>query len=366
MGRALKARRAQNFDFNETTPKLYVLETYNHYKRNSIYDRLLRELKENKNDSFSVSEVEEGALIEIKFKDSHSKSFRAYFDFGFFYPSERFIAFFSLGRSSDTDNRLKKLIQSQTILDFMWLDNEDTETIHDSVGAKFRSENILSNYKNYSVFEVKSTENRDEETRKKILDEIICKYPIYNTRFWKNGDHDYTTLDIYYTGKTIFWGEDFDFVSKKVQEIKDQYEDNLNGFEKYVARMPNYENDNEGQHVKFSIDQLPTPIDICFDKEINIHEAARIILSGGIPFRIWGIPMEEKEDYIYSFAFDKHIGKSIGIEFSSNEKIRDDTKNMVSLYLYSGTCTNTIKRFISNFRRFIDPSASIINEDSLE
>ncbi|GEM_PF-1975488 len=363
MGKALEARRMRKFDLNETTPKLYVLETYNHYAYSSIYERIFQELREKEDNSISVNEAEAGSLIEMKFEDSHNKSFRAYLDFGFFYPSERFVAFFSLGRSSDTDNRLKKLIQSQTILDFMWLDNEDAENVSNFIGAKFRSENILSEYNNYSVFEIKSTENRGKETRKKILEEVKKKYPIYNRRFWKGGNPDYTTLDIYYSGKTIFWGEDFDFVSDKVREIQSHYEENLNRLEKYVAKVPDYESDKEGMHIRFSIDQLPTPIDVYFDKEIDIHKVSKIVLSGRMPFRIWGIPMEEEENYIYSFAFDKHIGKGIGIEFCSNEKINNVTRNRVSLYLYNNTCTNTIKRFVSNFRRFIDPNAGIIEED---
>ncbi len=78
-----------------------------------------------------------------------------------------------------------------------------------------------------------------------------------------------------------------------------------------------------------------------------------------MPFNIFGIVIDKKEDYIYSQAFDKHIGKTIGIEFYMNK----GKKNMISLYLYNGACTNTVKRFLNNFRHFIDPAASFDGDD---
>lgn len=359
MSETLESRRVQRFEYEAISPKLHIIETYSGWSFDKTYELVLQILR-NHDDFVEVNEIVPGDFIEVKVRKRGSESFSAYFDFGFFHPSERFIAFFSLGPSAETDSKLKKLINSYTLFDFTWFDNDVFNKVSDSIGDKFRIENLFLQNRS-STFEARSNDPRMESFASKYYKGMRERLPIYSTRYWKEGRKNYTVIENYYFGKFVFWGEDFEYVMEKTRELQQIYENSLEQFEKFVGNEPEYiTKESEGMFMKdFQFKDLPTPIDIEYTSDKDVETLATHILNGYYPFRIFGMPMESEENYVYSYAFDKHIGNPIGIEFLPDR---------VTLYLYPGSCTNTIKRFLRNFQQFVDPNArlstKVLGDDS--
>lgn len=349
MSKSLTFRRAQHYDFEEASPKMYILESYYSESPEKKYNRIMDALR-NWGKASRIKEIEPGELVELKIVTPKKKHFYMYLDFKFFYPANRFIMLFSLGSSGNSDSAVSSLVDAVIFLDNVWFDNALFKKIGESIGQKFRAYDYKSSH-SYSIFESRSNSEKMESLSSEISEKLRQELPIYSDRFWRAGDKDYTTIEAYYHGKLVFWGEDFDFVVEKARSLESNYSEDLTRLEGFAGKE--YPNAVESENRPIDLSYLPEPIMIRFDQNINIQEVSSYILSGSRPFKIFGLPFEQRDGYLYSFAFDKHVGNPIGIEITSNE---------ISLYLYPGGCANTIKRFYRNFQEYIVNNAELCVE----
>ncbi len=349
MNKSLAYRRAKHYEYDETAPKIYILESdFSPPSAGSF--AVMKESLNNWSKAISVKEAEPGVLIEAKVKTS-SGYFHMYFDFELFSPYKRFVAVFSFGSSNYSDAAINSLVDSAIGIDCVWFDNRVYEQITESVGQKFRVYDHTDS-RSYSVFESRSTSAKLRPLLRRISETLRFELPIYSDRFWRQGESDYTTLDAYYNGKLVFWGEDFSFIVEKAKALQQEYNHSLEKLNAFVAKEPVFK---EEPSIRMDLDDLPQPIRITFDRSIDVHEVASYVLAGIRPFRMFGVPFEEREDYLYSYAFDKHTGNPIGLELKPNEAV---------LYLYPGGCVNTVKRFFRNFQEYVEPKASLVLEEN--
>lgn len=349
MSKSLSYRRAKHYDFEEASPKMYILESYHSESTEQKYVRIVGALKKWKKAS-SIKEIEPGELVELTVVTPQKSHFYMYLDFKFFFPSNRFIMLFSLGSSNNSDSAIRNLVDTVVFLDNVWFDNSLYKRIDESIGQKFRAYDYQVSH-SYSIFESRSNSKKMEALSDQISEKLRKELPIYSDRFWRAGDKDYTAIEAYYHGKLVFWGEDFDFVVEKAMSLERNYNEDLTKLEGFAGEE--YLSSVESEDQPIDLSYLPEPIMIRFDQNINIQEVSSYILSGLRPFKIFGLPFERREGYLYSFAFDKHVGNPIGIEITSNE---------ISLYLYPGGCANTIKRFYRNFQEYIVSNAELYLE----
>lgn len=103
MSKSLTFRRAQHYDFEEASPKMYILESYYSESPEKKYSRIMDALR-NWGKVSGIKEIEPGELVELTVITPKKSHFYMYLDFKFFYPSDRFIMLFSLGSSSNSDS----------------------------------------------------------------------------------------------------------------------------------------------------------------------------------------------------------------------------------------------------------------------
>ncbi len=138
-----------------------------------------------------------------------------------------------------------------------------------------------------------------------ISEKLRKELPIYSDRFWRAGDKDYTAIEAYYHGKLVFWEKTSILLLRKAMSLERNYNEDLTKLEGFAGEE--YLSSVESEDRPIDLSYLPEPIMIRFDQNINIQEVSSYILSGLRPFKIFGLPFERREGYLYSFAFDKHV-----------------------------------------------------------
>lgn len=86
------------------------------------------------------------------------------------------------------------------------------------------------------------------------------------------------------------------------------------------------------------------PFCITFDSEINVELVAAAMFNCDRPFRLMGEPERLADNFYVIDAVDLHVGQPLALEIMPN---------MIRLYLYSGTCGNTIVRILRSLQHYI-------------
>ncbi len=171
MSKSLSYRRAKHYDFEEASPKMYILESYHSESTEQKYVRILEALKKWKKAS-GIKEIEPGELVEMTVVTPRKSHFYMYLDFKFFFPSNRFIMLFSLGSSNNSDSAVSSLVDTVVFLDNVWFDNSLYKRIDESIGQKFRAYDYQVSH-SYSIFESSQ-------------DQIARRWKLYLTRFLRS------------------------------------------------------------------------------------------------------------------------------------------------------------------------------------
>jgi hypothetical protein len=87
------------------------------------------------------------------------------------------------------------------------------------------------------------------------------------------------------------------------------------------------------------------PFSIEFSSEINVESVLSGMFNCRAPFRLMGEPEKVSEGYYVIDAIDLHVDQPMSIELTST---------FMRLYLYQGTCGNTIVRILRSLQHFID------------
>jgi hypothetical protein len=100
------------------------------------------------------------------------------------------------------------------------------------------------------------------------------------------------------------------------------------------------------QHEKASGFRLKgEPFCITFESEINVESVVNGMFNCRPPFRLMGEPQKLSEKYYVIDAVDLHVGQPLAIEVSPC---------LIRVYLYEGTCGNTIVRILRSLQHYID------------
>jgi hypothetical protein len=86
------------------------------------------------------------------------------------------------------------------------------------------------------------------------------------------------------------------------------------------------------------------PFCITFESEIDVESVIAAMFNCERPFRLMGEPEKLADNYYAVDAIDLHVGQPLAIEIAPK---------MMRLYLYRGTCGNTIVRILRSLQHYI-------------
>ena len=96
------------------------------------------------------------------------------------------------------------------------------------------------------------------------------------------------------------------------------------------------------------------PIGIRFSRPIpDLPAFCEELFSSRAPFRLWGQPAITEDEALVE-AVDLHVGQRIGIELGHD---------WMRVYLYAGSCGNTVARLISNLQTRFDGALALTHPD---
>lgn len=91
------------------------------------------------------------------------------------------------------------------------------------------------------------------------------------------------------------------------------------------------------------------PFCIKFESDINVESVMVGMFNCRPPFRLMGEPEKLSDNYYVVDAVDLHVGQPLAIEISPR---------LIRIYLYNGTCGNTIARILRSLQHYIDSNLS--------
>jgi hypothetical protein len=96
------------------------------------------------------------------------------------------------------------------------------------------------------------------------------------------------------------------------------------------------------------------PIGIHFSRTIpDLPSFCEELFSSRAPFRLWGQPVLTEDEALVE-AVDLHVGQRIGIEVG---------RDWMRVYLYAGSCGNTVARLISNLQMRFDGALTLTHAE---
>ncbi|HKV37814.1 MAG TPA: hypothetical protein VJX67_01275 [Blastocatellia bacterium] len=87
------------------------------------------------------------------------------------------------------------------------------------------------------------------------------------------------------------------------------------------------------------------PFSLKFSRCIDVNALARHMFDCKRPFRLMGEPRTLERDYVVCDAIDLHVNQRVGFEIAPS---------FMRIYLYDGTCGNTLIRIIRSLQHFVD------------
>jgi hypothetical protein len=296
----------------------------------------------------SVSEThEEGFYIVVWHRQSRNPLY-VYLD-TISDPLRRFWLAYSLSDARDLDTVLDRLSTSQSAFDRVWLWPDVLEKTQKQ--GEFRGIGFDYDYRRFQLEEgeVDSTDYfklqmwggpdtekilrfmREEFTRKAVLSKVRMKYwdvPEERERF--------ALEDIKYNGKFTTRGTSFSAHQSLVSSLRVSYSEKIHEIESNhtIRTQPDTNSGIQGDPIFFNLSQAPIE---------NLDTFCNVVFSGHLPFRLWGVPRltpHGEEGRLIS-AVDLHTGSKLFFE------VYPDT---ISMYLYPGSCGNTVARFFTNLQ----------------
>ncbi len=142
-------------------------------------------------------------------------------------------------------------------------------------------------------------------------------------------------------GKITGRGSDFASYLQIVNGMLDDYSKIVRGLEsKYWLRL-----DTRQREDAIAISVKGEPFCIKFNREIDVKRLISLMFDCGRPFRLMGEVDEIAENYFAVEAVDLHVNQSVGFEM---------TPTFMRIYLYEGTCGNTLVRIIRSLQHSVD------------
>jgi len=149
---------------------------------------------------------------------------------------------------------------------------------------------------------------------------------------------------IKWNGKITGRGTDFSAYSQIVNGTLDSYASTVTSIEmQYSLGLAPCE---EGQ-LGFRLNG--DPFCVTFDSPIPVDSIVSGMFNCAPPFRLMGEPEKQADDYYVIDAVDLHVGQPLAIEISPS---------LMRIYLYEGTCGNTVVRILRSLQHYVDSNLS--------
>jgi hypothetical protein len=151
----------------------------------------------------------------------------------------------------------------------------------------------------------------------------------------------YARARITSNGKITGRGPDFSSYLQIVDRTLDDYASIVNSLEsRYWLTLDVIDNDRA-----LAISLKGEPFSIRFSREINVKQLLDLMFNCARPFRLMGTIDDIENDYYSVEAIDLHVNQPVGFEVSPT---------FIRIYLYEGTCGNTLVRIIRSLQHHVD------------
>ena len=151
----------------------------------------------------------------------------------------------------------------------------------------------------------------------------------------------YARARITSNGKITGRGPDFSSYLQIVDGTLDDYAAIVNSLEsRYWLKLDATKNDET-----LAICLKGEPFSIKFSREIDAKRLLNLMFNCARPFRLMGTSSEIEHNYYAVEAIDLHINQPVGFEISAA---------FIRIYLYEGTCGNTLVRIIRSLQHHVD------------
>jgi len=387
MSSAHKTLRAfWHFEKDQNLPKSYLVEFHPKHDDNGCHEwtaeNVYKTLKKAAPSYGAyVKRTQDESLIYL----SHSEqSHTAEFIIDCFDP--RFLVFNTISSATSTDRFIfDRLTQYQPQFDLFWLPVaflEDVENREKVTGWEAFFDPLLDSVE---VDKGKDTSNEDgisaegsqiegefaseakiqalKRPRLNIHLEILNALETYkrlkevpnllpdvplNSVFAERGDENlsyFSRARIKSNGKITGRGTDFSIYNQIVQGTLESYATLVRALEsKYWLKLEGQSHE-ESTGIKLSGE----PFCIKFSNEIDVNSLINLMFGCARPFRLMGTPEQIAADYYVIDAIDLHVNQPLSFEISPE---------LLRIYLYEGTCGNTLVRIIKSLQHFVDSRLS--------
>ncbi len=151
----------------------------------------------------------------------------------------------------------------------------------------------------------------------------------------------YARARIFSYGKITGRGPDFSSYLQIVNNTVDDYAKIVQNLESEYWIMLEAQQFEDCTQIKLK----GKPFCIWFNHEIDVKRLVSLMFDCSRPFRLMGEPEAIDENYFAVEAVDLHVNQPVGFEI---------TPNFMRIYLYEGTCGNTLVRIIRSLQHSVD------------
>jgi len=271
--------------------------------------------------------------------------------------SSRFLFVYTLSKSKEVDNLLRKIVSYQPKIDSFWLWSEFLNAQITKFNRYFKGFGFDYDYrpiigkKDEEVFSYLKMQlwGGGQELKEKYeeLKSLLSGMAILSKiRFKEFGDNkdEFIISDIKFDGKVKSYGTSVGVHRKLLVNLKQEYETILNRLEKYRLIWSS-ENVLEGE-----------PLYIVFERSLSkdvFQKFLESIFSGKLPFRLLGLVSQTNKYEYIAHVVDLHVGEKIILQIFPD---------MMLAYLSDGVCANTILRLYTNLQHVLNMEVFLQND----
>jgi len=303
----------------------------------------------------SLLKTDDNKLFQVNYVKNNSRT-QIYFDIS----DERFWLFHSFGESKIVENFVNSIVTyNNNQLDYSWfssnfLENECSLGIGEGFNIKYNNSfldldnNLLDNSLKSFTMLFWGAKPKDVLSGLKDNSTLVSGVSLSKIKQVIKTDDGFVKENIGRNGKFTLWkGDSIDSHLWAVENIKEKYSDLIRFFEdNYRIR---YYSTDSGLNIKGTYSLIR------FNKKIeNIEFFLSHLLTGNLPFRIFGFTQKINEKYFKVNAIDLHTNDKFNMEI---------TPDFIRVYLYENSCGNIITRLMTNLQRYYDSQVELKGSD---
>ncbi len=282
-----------------------------------------------------------------------------YFDL----TNPRFLQAHSMGSSNAVDSLIERLVTAGTDIDRAWLPADLLE--HISTLGSFRGLSLdydrravpdvdLAAPPRVEFLKMQLWGNRANDVLRVLRQEHAFPHETtlakVKVKYAQDPDHEerFSLDDVKFDGKITARGTSFDSHIDLLSVVHDRYAACVRTVEQSfsvgMADIP-----ADGQRMMIDGE----PIGFTFEPPIpNLIAFCDHVFSGAEPFRIWGVPVALRSNFVRVDAVDLHVGASLRFEV---------LPDLVRMYVPKGACGNSALRLYTNLQHYYNAMVGAID-----